>query len=141
MRHQHSTAKSHPSRTDGTPISKETHMTTSTALSPNWLENLLASLGSTGDEVAQTLRAEGATGITTDIWDDPVSACIRARTRDLVAPGSQVAVMVTTDDIAVIISDSPGPDARQEVLAATPGAIEDFIDRFDAGEDYQDLAR
>jgi hypothetical protein len=116
-------------------------MTTSTALSPDWLEKLLASLGSTGDEVAQTLRAEEATGIPADIWNDPVSACIRARTRDLVVPGSQVAVMVTTDDIAVIISASSDPDANQEVLAATPGAIEDFIDSFDAGEDYQDLAR
>ena len=116
-------------------------MTASTALSPDWLEKLLASLGSTGDEVAQTLRAEEATGVPTDIWDDPVSACIRARTRDLVAPESQIAVMVTTDDIAVIIGAWSDPDGHLEVLAATPGAIEDFIDRFDAGEDYQDLAR
>jgi hypothetical protein len=116
-------------------------MTTSTALSPDWLERLLASLGSTGDEVAQTLRAEEATGTPTDIWNDPVAACIRARTRDFVAPGSQIAVMVTTDDVAVIISPSPAPDGPLEVLAATPSAIEDFIDRFDAGEDYQDLVR
>jgi hypothetical protein len=115
-------------------------MTTSTALSPDWLEKLLASLGSSGDEVAQTLRAEEATGIPTDIWDDPVATCIRTRTRDLVAPGSPVAVMVTADDVAVIISSPLDLDNRQEVLAATPSAIEDFIDRFDAGEDYQDLA-
>jgi hypothetical protein len=49
-------------------------MITSTALSPDWLERLLASPGSTGDEVAQTLRAEEATGTPRDIWNDPVAA-------------------------------------------------------------------
>jgi hypothetical protein len=116
-------------------------MTTSTALSPDWLEKLLASLGSTGDEVAQALRADGATGIPTDIWNDPVATYIRARVRDLVVPGSQITVMVTDDDIAVIISTPPDPGDRQEVLATTPSAIEDFIDRFDAGDDYWDLAQ
>ena len=116
-------------------------MTTSTGLSSDWLAMLLGSLGTTGDKVAQTLRQAGATGVPTDIWDDPVATYIRARSRALVAPDSLVAVMVTADDVAVsAIGASLDPDDYQEVLAETPGPVEDFLDRFDAGEDYQDLA-
>jgi hypothetical protein len=117
-------------------------MTTSPALSSDWLAMVLGSLGRTGDEVARSLRRGGATGTPTDIWDDPVATYIRARTRARVAPDSLVAVMVTADDVAVsAISTSLDPDDYQEVLVETPGPVEDFIDRFDAGEDYQDLAR
>jgi hypothetical protein len=76
---------------------------TTTTLPPDWLDKLLASLGSADDEVAHTLCAEGATGIPTDIWNDPAATFIRVRTRDLVAPDSLVAVMVTADDVAVMI--------------------------------------
>jgi len=116
-------------------------MATSTVLSSDWLAMVLGSLGGTGDEVAQTLRRARATGTPADIWDDPVAAYIRSRTRDLVAPDSLVAVMVTADDVAVTtISASLDPADYQEFLAKTPGPVEDFLDRFDAGEDYQDLA-
>jgi hypothetical protein len=110
-------------------------------LSPDWLAMVLGSLGGTGDEVAQTLRRARVTGTPADIWGDPVATYIRARTRDLVAPDSLVAVMVTADDVAVsTISAWLDPDDFQEVLTETPGPVEDFLDRFDAGEDYQDLA-
>jgi hypothetical protein len=116
-------------------------MATSTALSSDWLATVLGSLGGTGDEVAQTLRRAKATGTPADIWDDPVAAYIRSRTRALVEPDSLVAVMVTAEDVAVsTISASLDPADYQEVLAKTPGPVEDFLDRFDAGEDYQDLA-
>ena len=112
-----------------------------TALSSDWLAMVLGGLGGTGDEVAQTLRRAKATGTPADIWDDPVAAYIRTRTRDLLAPDTLVAVMVTADDVAVsTISASLDPDDYQEVLAETPSPVEDFLDRFDAGEDYQDLA-
>jgi len=116
-------------------------MIMSTALSSEWLAMVLGSLGGTGDEVAQTLRQAKATGTPADIWDDPVAAYIRSRTRHLVAPDSLVAVMVTADDVVVTtISTALDPDDYQEVQAETPGPVEDFLDRFDAGEDYQDLA-
>ena len=117
-------------------------MTTGKALSPDWLALVLRGLGRTGDEVARTLRQAGATGTPAGIWDDPVAAYIRARTRDLMAADSLVAVMVTADDVAVAtISAWLDPDDHQEVLTETPGPVGDFLDRFDAGEDYQDLAR
>ena len=117
-------------------------MTTSTALSSEWLAMVLGSLGRTGDEVAQSLRQGGMTGIPSDVWDDPVATYVRTLTRALVAPDSLVAVMVTTDDVAIsTIGATLDPGDYQEVLVETPGPVEDFIDRFDAGEDYQDLAR
>ncbi len=115
-------------------------MTTCTALPPGGLPEGLAGLGTTGDEVAQTLRECGATGTPTDIWDDPVASYIRRRTCDLVGPDALVVVMVTSDDIMVTTaSTSLDPDACQELLAETPEAVDDFLTRFDAGEDYQDL--
>lgn len=116
-------------------------MTTNTELSTAWLVSLLSSLGSTGDEVARTLRAAAATGVTTDIWNDPVAVCIRARARGMVAPASDIEVVVTVDEIVVSVATaSADPYDRHEVSASTPDAVEDFLDRFDAGEDYNDLA-
>jgi len=117
-------------------------MTTCTALPPGWLAGVLSGLGATGDEVAQTLREGGATGTPTDIWDDPVASYIRRRVRDLAGPDALVAVMVTSDDVMVTTAaTSLDPGACQELLAETPEAVDDFLTRFDAGEDYQDLLR
>jgi hypothetical protein len=122
------------------PIIKEDSMTTCTTLPPGWLAEVLAGLGTTGDEVAQTLRECEATGTPADIWDDPVASYIRKRAGDLAGPDALVVVMVTSDDIMVTTaSTSLDPGACQELLAETPDAVDDFLTRFDAGEDYQDL--
>jgi hypothetical protein len=116
-------------------------MTTSTELSTTWLVSLLNSLGSTGDEVAATLRKASVKGTPASIWNDPVAVYISARTRDLVPPDTVIEVVVTAEEIVVSATvASASPDDRHEVTASTPGAVEDFLDRFDAGEDYHDLA-
>lgn len=116
-------------------------MTTNTELNTAWLVSLLSGLGSTSDEVADTLRAAGAKGVPTDIWNDPVAVYIRARTRSVATPGAAIEVVVTVEEIVVsITTSSDNPDDRHEVSASTPDAVEDFLDRFDAGEDYNDLA-
>lgn len=116
-------------------------MTTSTQLSTTWLASLLNSLGSTGDEVAATLRKASVKGIPADIWKDPVAVYISARTRDLAPPDAEIEVVVTAEEIVVsVTAASAAPDHDHEVTASTPDAVEDFLDRFDADEDYNDLA-
>jgi hypothetical protein len=115
-------------------------MTISTALPADWLAPVLASLGSTGDEVARTLRKAGATGTPTDIFNDPVADYIRTWARDLVPAGSTIEAVVTAEEVVVsVTASSYGLDDHQEFTAGTPDAVEDFLDRFDAREDYQDL--
>jgi hypothetical protein len=76
-----------------------------------------------------------------DIWKDPVAVYISARMRGLVPPDAGIEVVVTAEEIVVsVAAASAGPDNRHEVTASTPDAVEDFLDRFDAGEDYNDLA-
>jgi hypothetical protein len=117
-------------------------MTTNTVLSADWLAAILASLGSTGDEVARTLRKAGATGIPADILNDPVAHYVRTWARGLTPPESIVEVVVTAEEVVVSsTTSSDGPDDHREITADTPGPVEDFLDRFDAREDYQDLAR
>lgn len=109
-------------------------------LSENWLTAVLASLGSTGDEVARTLRKAGATGTPADLWNDPVGNYLRAQARDLLPQDVRVEILVSSDDVVVTIAaDVPGDSC--EITASTPGPVEDFLDRFDAGQDYQDLAQ
>jgi len=116
-------------------------MTTSTTLSTAWLVSLLDSLGSTGDEIADALRTAGVKGTPADIWNDPVAVYIGAQTRGLAPAGTEVEVVVTAEEVVVsLLTASPGSDDRQDVTASTPGAVEDFLDRFDTGEDYRDLA-
>lgn len=116
-------------------------MTINTELNTAWLVSVLSDLGSTGDGVADTLRKASDKGVPTDIQNDPIAVYIGSRTRDLVLPGTEVEVVVTADEVVVsVATSSSDPDDRHEVSASTPAAIEDFLDRFDADEDYSGLA-
>lgn len=116
-------------------------MTINTELTTAWLASVLSDLGSTGDEVAETLRKASVKGIPADILNDPVAVYIGSRTRDLVLPGTEVKVVVPADEVVVsVAASSADPDDHHEVSASTPAAVEDFLDRFDAGEDYGSLA-
>jgi hypothetical protein len=112
-------------------------MTTPTPLTAQWLENLLAGLGSTADEVAATLRTAGIKGVRTDVHDCPGARYIAAKARELVTPDCQVAVTLT-HELTVIAITAASPDDYQEVSASTPEAVEDFLGRFDDGQ-YGDL--
>lgn len=114
-------------------------MTRSTALNAEWLTSQLANLGTTGDEVADTLRKAGVKGTPTDIWHDPVAVYIGVRVRQLVPPDTAVQVAVTTEEIVVNITSASDPDGPREISAITPDPVEDLLDRFDALEDYLDL--
>jgi hypothetical protein len=116
-------------------------MTTSPTLNTTWLVSVLDGLGGTGDEVADTLRKAGARGTPKDIWSDPVAVYVGRHALDLVPPGTEIEVAVTAEEVVVSIpATPPGTHDTREVAATTPSPVEDFLDRFDADEDYGDLA-
>jgi hypothetical protein len=108
-------------------------------LSNDWLGCLLDGLGSTGDEVARTLRGAGARGIPADIHNDPVAAYVAARVRRLLPEAADIEVAATSEEVVVGVNIVFPEFGSREVSAATPCAVEDFMDRFDALEDYRDL--
>jgi hypothetical protein len=108
-------------------------------LSDEWLESLLTALGGTGDEVAGTLRDAGSRGTPTDIYSDPVAAYVGERVRRLLPEASDIEVAATADEVVVCVYMLFPDYGSREVASRTPEAVEDFMDRFDAGEDYRDL--
>ena len=114
-------------------------MDVSEELSDHWLASLLSALGSTGDEVAGTLRDAGARGTPADFRNDPVAAYVAAQVHGLLPDTADVDVAATADEVVVgVYTIFPGFGSL-EVSAPTPGPVEDFMDRFDALEDYRDL--
>ena len=108
-------------------------------LNDEWLESLLAGLGRTGDEVAGTLRDAGSRGTPTDIYGDPVAAYVGERVRRLLPEAADIEVAATADEVVVCVYTIFPDYASREVAARTPEAVEDFMVRFDAREDYRDL--
>jgi hypothetical protein len=108
-------------------------------LNDDWLTSLLADLGGTGDEVAGTLRSAGAQGTPADIHNDPVAAYVAARVRGLLPETADIEVAATADEVVVGVYTVFPDFSSREVSAPTPDAVEDFMDRFDALEDYRDL--
>lgn len=114
-------------------------MTIHTELNNGWLTSLLNGLGSTGDEVADALRDAQVTGTPADIWNDPVAVYIGVLARRLLsAPEIDILVVVTDEEVLLAIT-APSTDPH-EISANIPDAVEDFLYRFDSGQDYSDLA-
>lgn len=111
-------------------------MTQNPALTPEWLHALLAGLGSTPDEVADTLRAAGLKGHRLSPDDDPAARYITARAREILPAGTNVTAIVS-DGEAIVFADGTG---SCDVSAEIPGPLEDFLVRFDSEEGYRDLA-
>jgi len=114
-------------------------METREELSDHWLASLLSALGGTGDEVAGSLRSAGARGTPADFRNDPVAAYVAAQVRGLLPETADVDVAATAEEVVVGVYTVFPDFGSLELSAPTPDPVEDFMDRFDALEDYRDL--
>jgi hypothetical protein len=92
------------------------------------LQVLLGTLGTSPEQVAETLRAKGIKGQPMQAHSCPIAKWLSAET------GAAV-VTVDTGSCGVYLGFGPG---RESVQATPPGAVDQFIVQFDDRE-YPDL--
>jgi len=102
-----------------------------------WLSGVLAGLGSTLDDVAATLRAAGVTGARRFGRRCPVAVYIGIKAKERIPSASQVVVWISSEEATVRIHTPSGEEATS---VTTPVAVADFVDAFDDGRLYTDLA-
>jgi len=109
-------------------------------LTEEWLAEVLAELGETRDEVAETLRKAEIKGRRCDPYDCPVTRYVTSRVMEHLGPSDHATVASCT--FVRIELELAGVGYRMLKLRA-PGPVSDFIDAFDSGRHdgaYADLA-
>lgn len=104
-----------------------------------WLSGVLDGLGSTPDEVAATLRAAQVTGARRFGRRCPVAVYIGIKARERVPSALQVVVWISSEEATVRFHTASGEEAAS-VNASMPVAVAAFVDAFDGGGLYADLA-
>ncbi len=89
------------------------------------LERLLLDLGSTADEVAETLRIAGIRGQRSRHYNCPVAKYLRVQTGTLYAVSSEAVLQLEYQ--------------KNAEVPMLPPAVRDFVCQFDAGA-FDDLA-
>lgn len=102
-----------------------------------WLSGVLAGLGNTPDEVAATLRAAGVTGARRFGRRCPIAVYMGIKAKERVPSAAQVIVWISSEETTVRIHTPSGEEAAS---VTTPVAVAAFVDAFDDGRLYTDLA-
>lgn len=106
-------------------------------VSKEWLSGVLTGLGSTADEVATILRAAGITGERSNGVRCPIAVYVRAKAKERALSASRVGVWTGANTVSVWIRAHNG---EESVSVELPQAVIDFIEAFDSGSGYGDLA-